>query len=62
MFVVMPAEAGIQVLNGIARFARDLKIYLWVADPRQVFSLLVCTAEQKKATQGAGAEPPANSF
>jgi hypothetical protein len=24
-FVVMPAEAGIQGVNGIARFARDLK-------------------------------------
>jgi hypothetical protein len=26
--VVIPAKAGIQVLNGIARFARDLKITL----------------------------------
>ncbi len=33
---VIPAEAGIQALNGIARTARDLNSYLWVADPRQV--------------------------
>jgi len=30
----MPAEAGIQALNGIARSARDFKTYLWVADPQ----------------------------
>jgi len=31
---VMPAEAGIQVLNGIARQARDLNSYLWVSHPQ----------------------------
>ncbi|MCR4333373.1 MAG: hypothetical protein NUV34_11815, partial [Sulfuricaulis sp.] len=34
--IVIPAKAGIQVLNGVARLARDLNSYLWVADPRQV--------------------------
>jgi hypothetical protein len=33
---VIPAKAGIQALNGIARHTRDLNSYLWVADPRQV--------------------------
>jgi len=33
MFAVMSAKADIQVLNGIARLARDLKSYLRVAPP-----------------------------
>jgi hypothetical protein len=41
----MPAEAGIQALKGIARFARDLNSYLWVADPRQVTFL--CLPNEK---------------
>ena len=42
---VIPAKAGIQGLNGIARFARDLKTYLWMADPRQVTFL--CLSKEK---------------
>ena len=44
----MPAEAGIQVLKGIARFARDFKCYLWVADPRQVPFLCSCKEKEPK--------------
>ena len=34
-----------QALNGIVRLARDLKSYLWVADPRQVTFL--CLSKEK---------------
>jgi len=45
MFVVMSAKADTQALNGIARSARDFKIYLWVTDPRQVTFL--CLSKEK---------------
>ena len=35
-YAVIPAKAGIQALNGIARATRDLNSYLWAADPWQV--------------------------
>jgi hypothetical protein len=46
--VVIPAKAGIQALNGIARLARDFKTYLWVADPRQVPFLCSCKEKEPK--------------
>jgi membrane protein YdbS with pleckstrin-like domain len=39
MFVVMPAKADIQALNGVARLARDLKSYLRVESPAISFSI-----------------------
>ena len=48
---VIPAKAGIQGVNGIARFARDLKTYLWVADPRQVAFL--CLPKEKRPKERA---------
>ena len=36
---VIPAKAGIQVLNGIARLARDLKSYVRVAPPLRPISV-----------------------
>jgi hypothetical protein len=57
---VVPAKAGIQVLKGIARKARDLKIYLWVADPRQVtFSCLSKKKSPKRKTPRMAQHPPA---
>ena len=45
----MPAEAGIQGLNGIARSTRDLKNQIAVPAPRAgFFSLLVQRKETKR--------------
>jgi hypothetical protein len=63
--VVIPAKAGYQPfrhsresgnpgINWFARFARDLKSYLWVADPRQVtFSCLSKKKSPKRRTPRA---------
>ena len=48
---VIPAKAGIQALNGFARLARELKTYLWVADPRQVAFL--CLPKEKRPKERA---------
>jgi hypothetical protein len=56
-FVVMPAEAGIQALHGIARLARDLKSYLWVAGPRKSF-VRALRARFEKLMAGGSAPAP----
>ncbi len=57
---VIPAKAGIQALNGIARTVRDLNGYLWVADPRQVtFSCLSKRKSPKRRTPRSRRIPPA---
>ena len=40
-----PRRRESRVLNGIARLARDLNSYLWVADPQQVTFL--CLSKEK---------------
>ncbi len=56
---VIPAKAGIQALNGVARFARDLNSYLWVADPRQVtFSCLSKKKSPKRRTPRSARQLP----
>ncbi len=52
---VIPAEAGIQALNGIARLARDLKSYLWVTDPRE--SNVACAARTIERLIAGGSAP-----
>src|SRR3990167_6147235 len=39
---------GFRLFDGIARLARDLKSYLWVADPRQVPFLCSCKEKEPK--------------
>ena len=46
-----PRKRESRVLNGIARFARDLNSYLWVADPRQVTFL--CSRKEKSPKESA---------
>src|SRR3989344_7599786 len=45
-----PRKRESRVLNGIARFARDLNSYLWVADPRQVTFLCLSKEKSPKET------------
>jgi hypothetical protein len=51
-----PREAGIQGVNGIARYARDLKSYVRVAPPLHPGSLFFACpkkSDQKKGRPGA---------
>jgi len=57
--IVMPAEAGIQVLNGIARIMRDLKNLIAVPAPQAgFFSLFVQRKETKRKHAPDGANTP----
>src|SRR3989338_1063465 len=52
-----PLKRESRVLNGIARFARDLNSYLWVADPRQVTFLCLSKEKSPKETTPRSARP-----